>query len=232
MHIASSHWVFGCFWSPCCVWFFTNFTCGRIVVAAHFPKHRDRKLQGIGSLCPDGNTANPSWAGGTYAGEQWGQIIFWRWIQIFMQFLISCSKPIKNRGFWIYNLFCLFFLQGRSFWLRYNCLLLLLVILPKRPICSHLKNKQKNHAKIGGFRIQNRLLPFDQQDENKSCCFFHFSYSRIIGYFIKYLVKTKMANKFEWSLKNYFNPLWTATLRLLSVVVLWQDGWMDAANAQ
>ena len=49
---------------------FHEFHLRRKTVAAHFPKHRDRKLQGIGSLCPDGNTANPSWAGGTYAAAK------------------------------------------------------------------------------------------------------------------------------------------------------------------
>ena len=36
MHIALVGWV-GCFWSPCCVWFFTNFTCGGKLLQLIFP---------------------------------------------------------------------------------------------------------------------------------------------------------------------------------------------------
>ena len=36
MHIGSTSW-FGCFWSPCCVWFFTNFTCGGKLLQLIFP---------------------------------------------------------------------------------------------------------------------------------------------------------------------------------------------------
>ena len=81
MHFRGGEELAGCLWSPCCVWFFTNFTCGVKLLPLIFPNieivENCRVLEalflsgfssGLGnSACnlqlyqPDGNTANPSW---------------------------------------------------------------------------------------------------------------------------------------------------------------------------